>query len=815
MKFIKFSSVVSFLVIFLWNASFVYSQNSKKKQFVNGISKVVKIPFEYDYPTLPALRSTGKVVEKPWIVYSDRSNNNTYTDSKLSTTFQKVAYLDSFYVSKETKDALEIIRCTPSLLQNNGIDIIEPAKTEYLGWIEKSKLLLSEKSYLDPFNRRPLKYVTVLSGTKIFDRVKAFAEGTKLKVSDGPDSQVLLTKDLSFDEIVYVYKKSKDKVLVGRKPQFNIKNANNIILGWAQTEFVQSWGQRLCIEPFESTTSPKKPPLVFATKDLAITSNSNIAMGYALNEEGCSKPKHSKKRLPIIKTEVVTKGTDKFRVLQTGALISTTDKSKSFIYNINGAKISYTRLCELVSESNKVNIVFAVNAGSDTKEYLNVLVNSLQELAGFFLTKKGDYEFHFGATDCSSQYASNAGKLQLVEQYSDIVPSLINIARSGLENRSTSATASSIVNGLNNALKILKGHEDESNIIVVISSQADNSIVETTNKLLKENVANDIAKSNTRLLFMQPYCGNAPAYSNFIQQAKSHIKSSAEKAAGYKRERAVENNMDNSSQNSFKTVRSGTNNVYCLDYPQNANYQGFLLFPTIGNNIDDAHFNEALDSLLQQIDLDNDLMTNAIREVFNSPSSFNNSTGASFKRFYATTQDGMPADVSYYMKNIDYNYFINGYVAYQTAPIATPRPFKYSLLLSADEYEELYTVFKNLQMELMSPNYDIRSRMGSYNASLKTIKRYATERQIEVADYITIGKLMHLVGGYYTENKLLNKYKVTDLKSESSIPKDEFKVMADYLNTRINNFYSIKNNGQHTYMSKGMKYYWVNEDYLP
>src|SRR4051812_5478792 len=86
----------------------LHAQDSKlkkgKKQFVNGISKVAKIPLVYEYPTSPAMRNSGKVMEKPWIVYSDRSNNNTFTDSKLSTTFQKANFLDSFYVAKETPE---------------------------------------------------------------------------------------------------------------------------------------------------------------------------------------------------------------------------------------------------------------------------------------------------------------------------------------------------------------------------------------------------------------------------------------------------------------------------------------------------------------------------------------------------------------------------------------------------------------------------------------------------------------------------------------------------------------------------------------
>jgi hypothetical protein len=787
-----------------------YSQKLDKKAFVKGIKKVEKIPYLCEFPLSPLPAKTGRTSEKAWIVYSDRQNNSTFADENLSSSLQKVALWDAFYVVNETKELVELIKYDPELLFKNTTTIKDPNKLEYVGWMEKSKLLLSEKSTLDLYNRRPLKSLTILNGTSLLDKIKNYADGEEIRVFDNPEGTLASDKRVNMNEIVYVYKKVKDMVLLGSKPNFQQQNSRDLLFGWVHTSFVQAWGQRLCIEVPEKLAASTKPVLLYSTKEQAISGTSPTG-GYPLSEIGCSQPENMKKRSPALKTETVTNGNLSYKAIQTLALETVIDKRKSFIYNVNGNKIPYTKLCELEEGNKNINLVFAIQSGSDTKEYLNSFISTLQQLTDFFLHQKKEYAIRFGATDCSVIFTTNSIKIPLTANYSDLLPNLIAMSRLSVENKNGSPSTS-IVNGLNNALKLFKGHENESNVVILFSSQADNALTETNTKQLRESVLNEMAESQVRVLFAQPYCGNSAPYATFVSQAKGYLKNVAEKSALAKRELLVSNEKETTNLNEFRTIQAGEKNIYCLDYPVNASYQGFLVFPTVGNMIDHVAISQSLDSLFEQMELSNKKILQSMRQMFNSTSSFNNSLGSSFQRYYAT-QEAVPSDLAYHMKNVEYTYSIPGYVTYPVGA-SYSKPIKHSLILSESEYEELYAAFKSLQLDAVSPSYDTKSRTTCYVNMMSLLQKYGDERMVDIPEYSTLSKFFHVLEGLWTETKSLNQYKVTDIKS-TSLSKDNVKSLFDHLNSRLSLFYTLRNNNSYLFTSYGTTYYWVGEEFLP
>lgn len=788
---IRYPFLFSLFLLFVITPVTLYSEATPK------VKNVKKLPVMYEYPVdSTASVSSGITTEKPWIVYSDRNNNVTYTDSKLRTTFKTVNFLESFFVIDETTELIELIKYAPDLLESsNSIKVKSPSKVQYIGWIQKNKLLLSQKSFVESTTKRPLKWVTMLNGKKFIDKIKNYTEADRIRLYDAPDLQTPLPSILYFNELVYVYKSYGDKLLIGKQTHMTPENTKEIILGWVPSSFVQFWGQRLCLEAVK--TEKNNAPLVYVNRDASLFQD-NAITGYSLDPPSCEKA-YNWKKYPVFKIEETNKNKLPYKIFHTGAVTSTFDKSASFIYNVNGAKISYSTLCELSRSNKNINVVIAINAGNDTREYLYALTNVVQELSGYFNSSKNDGQLRFAAVDCSI----NQTKTEFTNQYATLLPALISIGQKSVEGKST-ALNYGIGNGLVNASALFKGHEQETNIIILISSKAD-----TDNRFLKESLYTDMAQKNVRLVFLQPYCGTDEVYAEFVSQAKSVIEATSTRIGSFKRNK-VANNLFTPDHARFKQLATGENNIYCLDFPTNASSEGFLVFPTINNKINTKYLSSSLDSLFVQIKTDNELLSTSLQRVFNSSSSFNNSVNKTFQKYYKT-QDSLPPDLGIALSNVDYNYFIKGYTAYPE----NMKPFKLSMLLSTEEYEDLYNMFKALELDKLN-DQELKGRTLAYQQFSKLLNNYMTEHYLSIPIYnLTFGDYFYKLFGFYSDHDLLNKYKVYDLNNPNIINKDDLKKMIDFLNKRINSFYALRGDSKNMFVSNGVTYYWISEDYVP
>ena len=466
----------------------------------------------------------------------------------------------------------------------------------------------------------------------------------------------------------------------------------------------------------------------------------------------------------------------------------------------------------MTENSKNINIVFAINQASDTKEYMLALNKALQELSGFFELKSKELSLKFGVVDCTSPNNGNTFKIEFSANYPEMTTDVSKMLRRSIEDKNPTPGNSSILNGLINASKLLKGREGQSNIIIMVSSLADNASLETANKALKETALNELAKLNGRMLFMQPYCGTNPNYANFVQQAKMLIKASSEKEAILRKERMVGIEKDNSNLNNFRPILNGPNNIYCLDYPQNANNQGVLIFPTIGNKIEEKTFRAGLDTLLCQIVKDNENVINSLSLVFDSPNSFNVKVNPNFQKYYSRFKP-VPADLPATLKNVCYQYFAPGYVFYRES--TGIRPVKQSLFLSEEEYEEIVNMFKELRLDEIGANYEMKTRTASYQAILKVIRRYSDERQVHIQEYTSFADFLEEIVGYRPENNLLKKYKIADLIATNTQIREDMKLLVTHLKNRFSQFYEVSQMPGQGFYSNGMKYYHVPEKYLP
>jgi len=793
------------LLITIFLATLVtYGQLPSAAQFKN--KKVETIPTMYEIPTDPLTVSTAKS-NQIWVVYSDRNDNNIYSDITFSKVTHKANFLDSFYVTKVSGEMLELIKYNSTIISTSG-QLINPDKMEYIGWINKSNLLLNERSFLDPVSKYPYKYVTLINGTKVFPTTMNYLNGSLIKIYSDPELKNISTNyALGLNEVVYVFKKYKDQVLIGNKNHVNTKNTSKTIIGWVHTSFIQQWSTRLGIEPNQLQNSDTIAHFLFPAKNHAINFENNSITGIPLKSNNCHTTENFWNKNPVYAVESVSKNNKQYMLMETGTILKPFDNSQAYIYSSTGSKIDYTTLCSLSQNSNKTNIVFALNFSSDVKEYYISLIETFQELDTYFSAQKtGEYSFSLVNTSDNT-----FTKIVTVEKFNLLLPKIIDLIKENVQFKKE-ASPNGILNGLTTASSYFKNHLGENNIIMLLTTQGDYSAGDNLYKTKFDKTIIDLSNSNAKVIMYQPYSSNSIGYTNFIPQSKNILKKYADKSILNKKSLQI-SPIEASYSNNFKSIESEKNNIYCLDFPQNASTQGFIVFPTIGSKIDKKAIPTTFDSLFYQIKYDNENTINNIQSTFNSSSVFNTKTNPYFERYY-NMFNILPRNLELECKNINFDYFARGYTIAPYEPLSSKRYYRQNLLLTEEEYQQLCSLFKSLRIDalLIEPT-DANKQITENTFRIELNKRLnISGRRYTQA---TIKDFFFETCGYYTYTPMLNKCPIMYMFNSTSITKDEYFVMLTRLKNSFDSFYQIQENPNCYFYSNGVKYYWINETLLP
>lgn len=756
---------------------------------------------------IPLEFASINVSERAWVVYSDKNNNQTYKDAAKKVPFKQLGFLESFYVTRVDKknNFVELIKYIPGLVDSTNLKINAPSKVQYYGWISTHDLIVSQKALENKSNGVPLKWITLLNNKKIFKEIENHSESGLIKSYSGPDLKQTRNIVLNFNELVYVYKSSSDKkdstYLIGRRAFLTSQNCMDNILGWIPSNFVQLWGQRLCVDPINTSTFPSSnQPIVYTTKEACISGETSG--NYKMNVPTCDQ-QHLWKGYPILKIEEIKRNNSSYTMLHTGTIASIFDKSESFIYNTaDKTKITYSTLCDMYDASNHVNVAIAINAGADKKKYLSALTNLVQELPAYFdQNKKINTTYKYAAIDCSN----NSSKTEFTNQCSNLLPVFASIIQKNNESKN-SYVNSGIGNALIAANNLFKEHEDETNIVIVISSKPD-----TDTKFLRESLYNELSQKNIRLLLLQPYSEDEVPYSNFITQAQSLIKSTTPRGTGYKINKLASIagviEQPQSTSATAISLKEGVNNI--LYFPTDANTEGFIVYPDRDSTISPKTLTTALFSFFDHIQKDNDQLLSSLRKMFNSSLCNNNKIDNTFKQFYASV-DSVPSGLGSDLNNINYNYFINGYTIFPK----NIRPFKFSLLLSPEEYDDILSMFKFLNLEQLHQQMGSNTLTLFYQQLSKLLVQYKTRNHItNYIDNMTFSEYFYMLFGSYSDNELLTKYKIYELNN--SLHYADLRSIFEYVYNKYTLFSTLNNNPNYLFTSNGSSYYRIPEDFLP
>lgn len=759
--------------------------------------KVATLPKTYQKPSYQTnTYEDGKSTSLPWIVFSDRDENYTYTAPGGSLVMKKIKFMEPFYVSKESNGFLKLIKYQPGMVQ--GRKLVNKKGAQSYGWISKDKVLMWQSAYVNPKSGYPQKALTIVSGRGPLTNPGVYYDKSdSLYVFTSPEMEHRKSK-VAINQLLYVFKKSADgkTLLIGSEGQLIPDSAAMSVYGWVPSDAVHAWGDRLYIGSVRNNYDADDSVAAVINQSLRFSGpGGSFAFDPLIDTD-----QPVLRSLPVVEYPSTEDASGNLKV---GIATDVYDKSNNSIINIKGGHLSYKEYLNIRKNLHKINVVFVVDGGSAMRSYFSGLTNTIQSFENVFDAYHKGNEIHYGAVVYRSQNDCSKGGVSqqpLSADYRQIVRFLDKEAAI-TSNCSAAVNSQPVFDGLHTSLNMFKNHRNETNLIVLIGSTGNPAYDNTS----VSDISYEMAAADARLLAIQVYSDYNPIYNDFVIQSRKLVSESAALLADRKKNRmVVGEGLSNSQQ--FNTSLSDSISFY-LDYPKNSLIQGAVIFPPKGVVKTNKAMEASLKRLMFETQTDIRTQTHSLDSVFRL-------TGREHKYVTSIVMSQFTAPVPDTLgDNLPHNAF--KYYLVGELPVGIvkehPQQLQYLIILNEQEYKQLFDILsmmigENLQQD--AGNY--RSKL--FKNYVNIIRKYmdldipkSDIKQMKLSDYI-----QKATGIVPPAGKPFADYRVVDLKHDGDMPQQAFEAYINYLIKSRNN---IKQQGlieQH-FTSNGKTYYYITQ----
>ncbi|MCC8036026.1 MAG: hypothetical protein LIO77_08885 [Rikenellaceae bacterium] len=544
---------------------------------VNMLTRAKKVPREYavnyNHENVKAERS--EINKKVWIVYSDRSDNNSIMTPGGMLTHSELGFMEPLLVTGTKGDYYKLLKYDPGILDNQKLK--KRKEAEFYGWIHKDLLLLFDNPETDVRNDIKLKYLTSIADSRIMlDAGRYFAADSVILYSD-PKCETPYGA-IAPGSIVYILKRSKEgsKALVTTKTTLDPDKLEDSVIGWVDLSLIRPFGQRLAFDSAPTMEEISQPDSIVRYRAV----NPAVSLSPALN---------------FIRQDSVMS----FRTLDAIDMI---DHSHNRVFNVDGGTITYVQSREIVSRLSDINVIFSIMPTQNVAEQLPVLSNIIHNLRQVF-DSSPDFSFKYSAVAGSQVIPFTDNYLS----FGDRVIEMFNSTRIEPNISFTDVLQVSLAQA---SLK-----PECTNVIILVGEQSPAG--------LPKDITDDFIRYNCRLLSYQAYADSDDAYNDFVLHSFDIINAYAQAYRDSKRKMLVHTGQL-TREDSFSEVAK---NSYALDFPLRSMTQGAVIFPGKGRFADTDLFMAGVDSLIRQVCKDNrgiiHNLENTLSQVGNHYSYFN------------------------------------------------------------------------------------------------------------------------------------------------------------------------------------------------
>ncbi len=740
----------------------------------------------------------------PWVVFSDRDNNTTFRNPNGVTRFRKARFLDAFYVLKEKNGYLKLIQYRPDLPIGNKFSrrvITDRKAVVYYGWAPKSRFLLLNQSFRTDDGRHAQLVSPVLARPDLLNDPDTYLVGDSVRTFIDPGLQVPAQKPIRLYELAYPFKQSESgrQVLIGRSAWFPADSIRQNILGWVPQEVLQSVGQRVFVEA-DTVSQPPRPERLFATQSAALSqpADSVLKSGQFSTVSWSSLGA----KFPVLGQCCAL---DSQLVLQTHALIPLLAKRDVPVLSVNGQRINNARLNQIQARNRMLNIVYVVEGSAALfprwGELLNTIQFSITQLLAdttspFARIQTGGVVYHGTALE-ESKRKSQINHLALS---TDPARLLAFMGRNTPE-RPTGGNAGGLSQpiklGVEQALKLLANHTDETNVLVLVGTTGDYQEVAGWDTVLE-----NLARTDCRIVAFQTYAYDNSLSNDFVLQAKELVLRAGQEGSQVKKSKLVRPN-DVTATTEFD-LRQGDRNVYQLAYPRRSMVPGWVLFPRKEKQLLFKELVAATDSLLLQVRDENKTILEGLEMTFAQIDPLTDRVNPALITQVAKTGESLRATPAQAARLREYPYLTTAYTAISTRQ---PSGWKYTTLLTADEYE---TVGRWLDM-LAGDNVD-PTRYIDRVALARQIRQVVAQSGLPPAETGSLSGLLSGMLDLPVKNELLNQIQLGLITEPDLLSNAQLNRTLYLLRERRDYFRRIPMFPNSRFSSNGKTYYWISED---
>lgn len=772
---------------------------------VSGFSTSKK-PLIYKQPTgevAPVGAPTLQGVSTYWYVFSDRDENPTYEIPGGKKIYKKIKMGEAFWVIAEKDDYVRIVKVADGTYDvgSGKVTLMAEANQHDYGWIGKQNLLLwSESLFQNGFKQKLLAVHTVES---LKDPARYAAE-SKIFVYNSPDLKVKNNNTIELMQFLYVYKSTGNAHLVGVLSSLN-RDQGGYLLGWVSSSTLQSWGDRIVLEPNISGGN-SLPPYVFKDQESAkayAQSGTPNLQSSIWSYKKTTVPDPYWKRLPILKREG--------NLVTTGVVTGVYGESGKEI--ISADDYDNIRNDYEPKRSSTFNLVFVVEGRKGVGEQgieaaMRVHEDAISSLSGSSKTLRSGVVVYYDkdapcwATDGINNPEATKASL-----------------RSNLVQPVKGGSDADMLAGLERALSMFGSRKDlATNVIVLIGAATlGEDLPERTSRIAKL-----VADNRVHLLAFQIAGGDDYAYDNFSTQVKDVITLSAKMIAKEAEDAFASTGKIKKMQPSLSQTKVYFK--YQLDYPDNSPVAGYLYFAENSSVVRTAaQLQDGAFTMLKELkeksskaleSLDAKVVGIGPRDV--EGQAVNALLGDMIRSF--KTEKERQAFMNLVMSK-NFQFFVEGYTPIKPVTSAG-NYYDLCLFLTASELSEI-TVF--IKKEIMDKSLDASAqvlRESIVTAYKKIIQdHYGRDRITEMMDK-SPSEIMALLTGLPSTSQLLQDYTLRDIEDPSTVSDDQIAKIKEYFIIKYEKLRQLAESGSVDQVVREFKvvdkyHYWVPQSIIP
>ena len=742
----------------------------------------------------------------PWVVFSDRDNNTTFRNPNGVTRFRKARFLDAFYVLKEKNGYLKLIQYRPDLPIGNAFSrriITDRKAVVYYGWAPKNRFLLLNQSYRTDDGRHAQLVSPVLAQPDLLNNPDLYLRGDSVRTFADPGLQSPAKTPVRLYELAFPFKQSESgqQVLIGRAAWFPADSIRQNILGWVPQEVLRSVGQRVFVEA-DTVAQPRRTERLFCTGWAAL----NQLADSTLNSEQFSTVAWTSlgARFPVLGRCCAR---DSQIVLQTNALLPLLSKRDVPVYSVGGQHINNARLNQIHSRQQRLNIVFVVEGSAALFPRWGELLNSVQfsitqlmadtsSTSPFVRIQTGAVVYQANPLD-GSKRRSQLNNLTLSTDPARLLAFLSRHAPDPPVSGTTLMIPQPIRFGVENALKLLANHTDETNLIVLIGTTGDNQEVAGWGPVLE-----NLGRIDCRIVAFQTYAFDNPVSNDFVLQARDLVLRAGQESSRIKKAKLVR--PDHVTPVTEFDLRLGDRNVYQLAYPDRSMIPGWVLFPRKEKALLFKELSAATDSLLRQMRDENKTVTADLDHTFAQIEPLMNRVNPALIALAGKTGEPLRTTAAQVARLSHYPYLTTAYTSISTRQ---PSGWKYTTLLTADEYEAVGRWLDVLAGDNIDP-----TRYIDRAWFFRLLRQVVAQAGIPPGQAATLGGLLSELLDLPVKNNLLNGIQIRTLAEPDLLPNVRLNQALYLLRERRDYFRRIPTFPNSRFNSNGKTYYWISED---